>query len=65
MEEIIYTFLLIKKDGTYLGWSKAIDIPPNGDPDNLEWIEWNKPLPEDIEEREYTLAELEEWANEQ
>ena len=55
MEETIYTYLLIKKDGTYLGWSRALDTPPCGDPDNLEWVEWNKPLPEDIDQRSYTF----------
>ena len=53
MEEIIYTFLLIKKDGTYLGWSKAAETPPCGDIKNMEWIEWNNPLPDDIDISDY------------
>ncbi len=52
-DEIIYTYILIKKDGTYLGCSKAPTEPPCGEPDKLEWIEWNKPLPEDIDTGEY------------
>ena len=53
MEETIYTYFLIKTDGTYRGWSKAINKPPCGDPDNYEWISWNKPLPEDIDTVQY------------
>ena len=49
MKSIIYNWILIKIDGTYLGWSKAEKESPNGDPDNLQWIEWNKELPEDID----------------
>jgi len=48
-EEIIYTYILTQIDGTYLGWSKAPTEPPNGDTVNMQWIEWNKPLPEDID----------------
>ena len=55
-EEIIYTFILTKTGGTYLGWSKAKEEKPAGD--GMQWHEWNKPLPEDIDEREYTLEEL-------
>ena len=53
MEEIIYTWILTKPDGTYLGWSKAVDEPPCGDPENMQWIEWNKPLPKDIDSASY------------
>jgi hypothetical protein len=52
-EEIIYTFILTKTDGTYLGWSKAKEIPPCGDTDNMSWVEWNKPLPDDIDTVQY------------
>ena len=47
MEEIIYTYILIKTDGTYLGWSKAETEKPAGD--GMQWIEWGKELPEDID----------------
>ncbi len=47
MEETIYTFILTKTDGTYLGWSKAETEKSAGD--GMEWIEWNKPLPDDID----------------
>lgn len=56
MEETIYTFILTKTDGTYLGWSKAKEVKKAGD--GMKWIEWNKPLPDDIDEKEYTLDEL-------
>ena len=46
-EEIIYKHILIKDDGTYLGWSKAKTEKPAGD--GMQWIERNKPLPEDID----------------
>jgi len=51
MEEIIYTYILIKTDGTYLGWSKAKTEKTAGD--GMQWIEWNKPLPEDIDTVQY------------
>ncbi len=47
MEETIYTFILTKTDGTYLGWSKAKEEKEAGD--GMQWIEWNKPLPDDID----------------
>ena len=53
-EEIIYTYILIKTDNTYLGWSKAPSVKPAGD--GMQWIEWNKPLPEDIDSKEYKLV---------
>ena len=49
-EEIItlYTFILIKEeDNNYLGWSKAPTVKKAGD--GMRWVEWNKPLPEDID----------------
>ena len=55
MEEIIYTHILTKTDGTYLGWSKALVEKPAGD--GMQWIEWNKPLPEDIDTESYTYVE--------
>ena len=54
MEEIIYTYILIKTDGTYLGWSKAKTEKQAGD--GMQWIEWNKPLPEDIDTSTYKLV---------
>ena len=47
MEETIYTFILTKTDGTYLGWSEAKKEKPAGE--GMQWIEWNKPLPPDID----------------
>ncbi len=47
MDETIYTHILIKKsDSTYLGWSKAKEEKPAGT--GMEWIKWNKPIPDDI-----------------
>ena len=65
--EIIYTYILIKTDGTYLGWSKAngakiseesSETAPSGIKagDGMQWIEWNKPLPEDIDTSTYNLV---------
>jgi len=52
MEETIYTHILIKKsDNKYLGWSKAKTEKPAGT--GMEWKEWNKPLPEDIDNGDY------------
>ena len=49
----MYTWILIKKeDGKYLGWSKAVGIPACGEPDVLEWVEWNKALPIGIDDIE-------------
>ena len=53
--EIIYTLILIKEDGTYLGWSKAKVEKPAGE--GMEWVEWNKTLPEDIDMKSYTLKD--------
>ena len=54
-EEIIYTYILIKEeDNNYLGWSKAPTVKKAGD--GMQWIEWNKPLPEDIDSKEYKLV---------
>lgn len=70
MEEIkkdIYNWLLVKKDGTWNNlWSKSIDKPQCGEPDKLEWIEWNKPLPNMIDpatgaDISYTKDKLEIW----
>ncbi|MHA1470475.1 MAG: ASKHA domain-containing protein, partial [Candidatus Asgardarchaeia archaeon] len=47
-EAVIYTYILIKKlDNKYLGWSKAKTEKPAGD--GMEWIKWDKELPEDID----------------
>ena len=50
-DETIYTYILIKTDGTYLGWSKAKDEKPAGA--GMKWIEWGKELPEDIDTADY------------
>lgn len=61
MEETIYTWILIKKeDNSYLMPHKQTEKPKYGnngkekesDPD-VEWIEWNKTLPKDIEIIQY------------
>lgn len=57
IEKETYTFILIKKSGEYLGWSKASTEPPCGEPDKLEWVEWGKELPEDIDSAEYKLID--------
>jgi len=50
MSDILYNWVLIwKATGNYQSWSKSVNKPHCGDPDNLEWIEWGKELPEDIE----------------
>ena len=56
-EKQTYNWLLIKKEnGAYLGWSKAENEPPCGEPELLEWVPWGKELPEDIDaELTYTL----------
>jgi len=49
-EKETFNWLLIKKEnGAYLGWSKAEDEPPCGEPDLLEWVTWGEELPEDID----------------
>lgn len=50
-EPIKYTYILIKTDGTYLGWSKAEKEIKAGA--GMEWIKWNKELPEDIDTAKY------------
>ena len=47
--------LVIKKTGKYLGWSKSEKAPACGEPDKLDWIKWDKELPEDIDDNEYFL----------
>lgn len=63
MKEIIYTYILIKTDGTYLGWSKAPTVKEAAD--GMQWIEWNKPLPGDIDSVQYKYenGELKEVPN--
>ena len=52
MEPIIYTYILIKTDGSkYMGWSKAPDKPD--DVTGLKWYSWDKELPEDIDTVDY------------
>ena len=50
-----YTYILVKDDGTYLGWSKAQEVGEAGD--GMKWVKWGKELPEDIEEGEYVYAD--------
>jgi hypothetical protein len=57
-EAVTYSWILVFKDsGKYLGWSKAPDKPPCGEPDKLEWAEWGKGLPEGIDEGEWKLID--------
>jgi len=47
-EPIIYTYILIKTDGSkYMGWSKAPEKP--NDVTGLKWYPWGKELPEDVD----------------
>lgn len=60
MEE--YKWILINKQtGEFYCPHNSETIPRNGQPDKIEWIDWNKPLPEDIDTKLYTVSELEEW----
>ena len=55
MEQIIYTFILVKTDGSKdMGWSKAPKKPE--DVTGLKWYEWNKELPDDIDTKDYKYA---------
>jgi hypothetical protein len=51
MDETIYTFILTKTDGTYLGWSKAKEEKEAGE--GMKWIKWGKTLPLDIDTAGY------------
>ena len=52
MNEIIYTYILVKTDGSkYMGWSKAPEKPD--DVTGLKWYEWGKELPDDIDGGNY------------
>lgn len=43
-------WILIKKENNqYLGWSKSTEKPACGEPDLLEWVEYRKDLPDDID----------------
>ena len=54
MEENTWKWLLINKlTGQYYSKHNSEGIPRNGEPDKIEWIEWNKPLPEDIDLASY------------
>lgn len=44
-EERIYKSILIKDDGTYLGWEPG----PVPEGSGMQAVEWNKPLPEAID----------------
>lgn len=47
VEEKIFNWILIRKDTQiYIDWANGIK-PNVGEPDLLEWIEWNKPIPPD------------------
>ena len=49
---MIYTFILIKTDGSkYMGWSKAPKKPK--DVTGLKWYPWGKELPDDIDTMDY------------
>lgn len=50
IEENTWKWILINKSTKeYYSKHNSETIPRNGDPDKIEWIEWNKPLPEDID----------------
>ncbi len=57
MEEKIYNWLLVKKDGSWNGSfnANAIEKPHCGD-SNYEWIKWGKPLPGDIDTVDYKYS---------
>ena len=58
MEEIIYNWILIEKEtGTYIGWSKAINEPNCSGPNYMDWVEWGKELPDDIDGGGYKLID--------
>jgi len=67
MKEKTYKWLLIRiEDSTVLNTSQ-MEAPVFGnnghettESDIFKWHEWNKPLPGDIDEKQYTLTELEE-----
>jgi len=53
VEENIIDWILIRKDNQkYVSWGNGTK-PEVGEPDLLEWIEWNKELPEDIDTVQY------------
>lgn len=66
MEENIYTWILVRKENSVCcNKHRQIEKPKLGNngketdiSDIFVWIEWNKPLPDDIDEKEYTLDEL-------
>lgn len=66
VEEKTYKWILtVKETGEYLSYHIIDDMPPCGEPEKLQWREWNKPLPDDIDIRQeegnpYTLDELTE-----
>jgi hypothetical protein len=50
----MYKWILIKVGTSdYIGWSKSIKEPICNDSVNLKWVEWNKPLPDDIDSVQY------------
>lgn len=54
----VFTFLLVKKEsGHYMGYSRAKDKPECKDLSSLEWVEWNKELPDDIDDKPYVLQD--------
>ncbi len=59
MEEKIYNWLLVKKDGTWNGsYNAEAKLKPFcGDSKNYEWIKWNKPLPDDINSVSYKYVD--------
>ncbi len=53
-EKIIYNFILVQtKSKKYMGWSRAKEKPPCGEPNKLKWFAWGKELPEDINTTDY------------
>ena len=60
IEKETYNWILIKKSGEYMSWSKSLTEPPCGEPDILEWIKWDKELPEDIDTADYWVERLED-----
>ncbi len=47
-------WLLIRKDNNIIVNSHIIDKEPDcGEPKLLKWVEWNKPLPDDIDSKQY------------
>lgn len=60
VDYITVDYILIESDTKeYRSWGNAAEVPPSCE--GLEWVEWGKELPEDIDSKEYTLSSLEDW----